>query len=336
MKRWDTHFLVIMKLSKRELQELIRKMVKSRINEAEEEVKEEDPFAADADKAGGEDGKENTKKQKPEEPVGIPIKFNLSGVKRYNKNPFTNNSGVVKSISRDGVVVTVKPDNTDILVNFNDISEQVSRFFKQKQILKEEENEKLIATMDAAMSNAFKSLGKEFKSNQEEIEQEVQSSEKSLNEAVGILAVVGFILALPKVVEMFAKSIGVLISQWKKLVKPNQAKGDEEAFARNIVEFTHKWHKSYIQGLKWVLKMSGIFKKANITDESAQVKTAEALYYTIVAGLAVYSGVGAVSAFKAAAANAGSNFSIGSFEAAMAAIKSSEVKNFLVKLGLKV
>lgn len=124
-----------MKLNKKQLQELVRKIAKSYIIEAEEEA---DPFAAAeeggpdaAGKAGEEDAKD-AKDAKPEAPAGVPVKFNISGVKKYNDVPFTSDSGVVKSISKDGVVVTVKPDEADVLVNFNDISESVKSFFKQK------------------------------------------------------------------------------------------------------------------------------------------------------------------------------------------------------------
>jgi hypothetical protein len=206
-----------------------------------------------------------------------------------------------------------------------------------EQILREEEDKKVIAAMDAAMKDSFTALGNEFKSNQGEIEQEVESSQEELNESLGAFAIIGFILALPKVVELFVKGIGKLVAVWKKLVKPGQAKGQEEEFAHNIIEFTHKWHKAYVKGLKFILKLSGIFKKAGIEGDAAQDKAAEMLYYTIIAGLAVYSGIGAIGAFKGAMTGAahGGSFSIAAFEAAMASIKTSEVSAFLGKLGLK-
>ena len=206
-----------------------------------------------------------------------------------------------------------------------------------EQILREEEDKKMIAAMDAAMKDSFTALGTEFESNKDEIEQEVESSEEELNESLGAFAIIGFILALPKVVELFVKGIGKLVAVWKKLVKPGQAKGQEEEFAHNIIEFTHKWHKAYVKGLKFILKLSGIFKKAGIEGDAAQDKAAEMLYYTIIAGLAVYSGIGAIGAFKGAMTGAahGGSFSIAAFEAAMASIKTSEVSSFLGKVGLK-
>ena len=206
-----------------------------------------------------------------------------------------------------------------------------------EQILREEEDKQMIAQMDAAMQSSFAALGNEFKSHQSEIEQEVEDTEEKLNESLGAFAIIGFILALPKVVELFVKGIGKLVAVWKKLVKPGQAKGQEEEFAHNIIEFTHKWHKAYVKGLKFILKLSGIFKKAGIEGDAAQDKAAEMLYYTIIAGLAVYSGIGAIGAFKGAMTGAahGGSFSIAAFEAAMASIKTSEVSSFLGKLGLK-
>jgi hypothetical protein len=120
-----------MKLNKKQLEELVRRVAKSYIIEADK-AEEEDPFAANAE--GGDEGDEKADEKKPEAeaPAGVPIKFDISSVKRYNNNLFKSDSGVVKSISKDGVVVTVKPDDTDVLVNFDDISESAKNFFKKK------------------------------------------------------------------------------------------------------------------------------------------------------------------------------------------------------------
>lgn len=206
-----------------------------------------------------------------------------------------------------------------------------------EQILREEESKQQIAQMDAAMNNALKALATEFSANKDEMEQEVEKTDLEVNEALGTVGVIGILLALPKATELIVKGIGKLVSVWKKLVKPGEAKGNEEEFAKNIIEFTHKWHKLYIKGIKGMLKLIGVFKKAGINDDAAQTKAAEAIYYTIIAGLAVYSGIGAASAFKGAitAAPNGGSFSLAALEAAMAGIKSSEVAEFIGKMGLK-
>ena len=109
---------------------------------------EDNPFAATAGDEGGdeapaddapaddaekEEGGDDKKKAPAEKPAGIPIKFNVSKVKKYNTANFLSDTGVVKSINKDGIVVTTQPDQVDVLVNFDDISESVKRFFKPKK-----------------------------------------------------------------------------------------------------------------------------------------------------------------------------------------------------------
>lgn len=141
-----------MKLNKTTDWNRINKSFKKFLKEAEEETpaaekeapaEEEggNPFAAAED--GGGEGEEEApaeeeepaadkKQTKPEEPAGIPLKFNISKVKRYNTADFLSDQGVVKSIDKKGIIVTTQPDGVDVLVNFSDISERVKRFFKNK------------------------------------------------------------------------------------------------------------------------------------------------------------------------------------------------------------
>ena len=152
-----------MKSNKALLKEYIRRIVSKYLREAEEEKADDkggeeaadaNPFAAGGgdEKEGGEEPaagedqgaedeggdaegeeKDTEKKAKPEEPKGIPIKFDISGVKKYNKAGFTSDKGIVKSISKKGIIVTTQPDGVDILVNFDDISEQVKKFFRKNE-----------------------------------------------------------------------------------------------------------------------------------------------------------------------------------------------------------
>ena len=86
--------------------------------------------AAPADDAAGKEGEAAPAAPKP---AGIPIKFDINKVKRYNTGKFLSDAGVVKSIDKKGIVVTTQPDQVDILVSFDDISESVKRFFKSKK-----------------------------------------------------------------------------------------------------------------------------------------------------------------------------------------------------------
>lgn len=134
-----------MKISKKYIRDLIRVALheaeEKASDEGGEEGGDENPFAgsdaggeeaeaeeAPAGDAGGEEEEEGgADGAKPDD---LTINFNLPKVKRYNKGDFTGNVGVVKKITKDGLVVTTQPDNVDIVVNFDDITESAKKFFK--------------------------------------------------------------------------------------------------------------------------------------------------------------------------------------------------------------
>lgn len=105
----------------KKLQEVIAKLVEiiQATNAGAVLAEADNPFAKP--EGGEEEKKEEPKKEKPKEPAGIPVKFDIVSVKRYNKALFKSDSGVVKSLDKKGVVVTVQPDGVDVLVNFTDI-----------------------------------------------------------------------------------------------------------------------------------------------------------------------------------------------------------------------
>ena len=290
---------------------------------------------------GGE-GEEKDKKSTEKPADSLTVKFEPSQVKKYNTNTdWRSGEGVVKGISKKGIEVEV--DGSSILVNFDDLVESAKSYYKKKKLNEQEdldpEDEKEIKDLDQAMGSSLKAMAAAFETDIEAVKDEVDElPEKPINEAIGTVAVIGMLLAAPKVVELITKGLSKLIKLFKKIVPKSGAKSDDEKkdTAAKIIEFTHKWHKMYIKGVKGLLKISGLFKKAGITDPAAQDKAAKVVYYTIVAGLAVYSGIGAISAFKDAASiapHAGS-FEIGTLEAVMAAIKSGEVAEFIGELGL--
>ena len=147
MKKWVIPYLATMKLNRKSLKELVTKLVKSYVLV---EAEEANPFAAKEEKPAEEE------KPAAEEPAAagatppapaaapsapatppksdLDISFNAASAKKYNPNAkFLSSKGVVKSVSKKGVIVTTKPDDVDVLVNFNEISENVKRFFKTKK-----------------------------------------------------------------------------------------------------------------------------------------------------------------------------------------------------------
>jgi len=89
--------------------------------EAEAEEASADSPAAEEPAAGEEGGEEDTAKAKSQPDLKYPVKFNIGRVKKYNNADFISNQGELKSINSKGMIVTVKPDDVDVFVNFSDI-----------------------------------------------------------------------------------------------------------------------------------------------------------------------------------------------------------------------
>ena len=135
MRKWVTDYPDIMKLvtNKQTVISLLSEILSDyRI------ITEENPFAAAGDdkkaeeepaaepeagaEAGAEDSKDKEKKDKAPDSKALTISFNLSAVKKYNDAVFSNNTGEVKAITKDGIEVVVDNSET-VYVNFNDIIE---------------------------------------------------------------------------------------------------------------------------------------------------------------------------------------------------------------------
>lgn len=203
---------------------------------------------------------------------------------------------------------------------------------KLTYIAKEVLHEQASNEIDVVAKSVFAELGKEFQAAEDEIRDEISQT----NEAVGFLTILSVILAAPSLLEVLVKAFGKLIKTWKKLFGKE---GTESEKIESVLHFTHKWHKLYIKALKWIFEKSGAYEKKGITTEAEKEKTAEFVFYIIVAGLAVYSGFQGIKAFQSgmqtlAKAGTYSGFSLATFEAAMTAIKSKEVVLFLKKLGI--
>lgn len=87
--------------------------------EEEEAPAGEEPAAIAAAEEGGEEEKTSAPKAQPD--LKYPVKFNLGKVKKYNNADFISDQGELKSINSKGMIVTVKPDDIDVFVNFSDI-----------------------------------------------------------------------------------------------------------------------------------------------------------------------------------------------------------------------
>ena len=192
-----------------------------------------------------------------------------------------------------------------------------------------------VKDLEKEMGSSLKDLEKALKSDGNAAKADVAKIEEGqINEALGGMAIFGLILAAPKVLELFVKGLDKLVRLFKSVGKGKDV--PESETAKWLIDGLHKWHKSYIKLVYYILKYTGIFKKAKIEKEEARMKAASLVYYTIIAGMAIYAGIGAIGAFKGAISGAahGGSFSIAGLEAGMSAVKTGEVIEFLGELGL--
>lgn len=205
-----------------------------------------------------------------------------------------------------------------------------------RSVIKEYDTQEINSDLEKEMKTALAKLTAGAKSIKPEDKIEVPE----VTEALDPVTIIGLVLAAPKLLEILASAFGSVMKKLNKYFKKGAQPTDNESeIAKSIIEFSHKWHSAYIKILQYVLEMFGVFAKANITNNTDKKKATEMLYYTIIAGLAVYSGVGAASAFKSAMASkdiatAAGNFNLSALEAAMTVIKSGEVQSFLKKVML--
>lgn len=155
-----------------------------------------------------------------------------------------------------------------------------------------------------------------------------EEQRQQLNEAgLSIPFIIGIVMAAPSVIKIIVKAVGWIIKKVKKLF----GKSEEPSEAvEKLIEFTEKWHKAYIKVIKKALEFGGVFKSAGIESEKNQEMAAEAVFYTIVFGFAVYSGLASgkiiINSMQEASLK---NIEMGIVEGVMTAIKSGEIKEFL-------
>lgn len=205
---------------------------------------------------------------------------------------------------------------------------------KLKSILLEAEMDQIEKSLEQEFGKALQDLANTAKADASNLKSESASIEEGqLNESLGAVAIIGALLAMPRVVELMAKPIGKFIKLSKKFLKP-RAVQDEKEVAEAIIHFAHKWHHGYVKIVKWILEVSGTFKKAGFTTDAQKEKAANLVYYVIIASLAVYSGVGSVHAFKelATAGIETGTISMAALETAMTSLKTQEVAKFVKQL----
>jgi hypothetical protein len=154
---------------------------------------------------------------------------------------------------------------------------------------------------------------------------------KKVDEALTAVFLISFLLAMPNVMKILVKSFNLI---YKGIMKLFGKTVDTPVFIEKLLKFAAKWHKSYIKVLKKILKVAGIFKAAKLDDDEKQTIAAEVLFYTLIFGAAVYSGIGAADAMiKAIQQSSLLHGKTAALEAVLTGLKSKEVGRFVSKFG---
>jgi len=91
---------------------------------------------------------------------------------------------------------------------------------KLKSILLEAEMDQIEKTLNQAFGDALRDLTNSAKSQAGELKVDASSVEEGqLDEAIGAMAIIGVLLAMPRVVELMAKPISKFIKLSRKLLK---------------------------------------------------------------------------------------------------------------------
>lgn len=205
---------------------------------------------------------------------------------------------------------------------------------KLKHILQEAEFDKLDALFDAEFGKTLQAITNTVKSEKDALKASGEFVEEGqLSESMGVIGIIGVMLAIPRVIELLAKPMSKFIKLTRKILKPKAVTAEKEV-AETIIHFAHKWHSAYVKIIKYILQISGVFKQAGFTTDTQKEKAANLVYYIIIAMLAVHAGLSSIHAFKelATAGVETGSISLAALETAMTSIKTKEVAEFVKKL----
>ena len=168
----------------------------------------------------------------------------------------------------------------------------------------ESEEDQFGAELDAFADQ----LAGEIKDELEDHKEEIQKSDKELNEIVGVVSIIGYILLSNTVANMLSKFAK------KQFAKRDFGKG--EAAAKKIYDFTHKNEEAFKAPIKRIVSL---FTK----DAKKQKMISDILFAIVVLAMAGQAGGNAVSYVKKAGYLKGGLYGL------KAAIKGTEVSNII-------
>lgn len=201
---------------------------------------------------------------------------------------------------------------------------------KLVDILKESvdsaEIKSLAQDVDAALKVDLNALAGELKRTHEDGEEAVDLNEGAIS------LVVSLMLSTPKLIEIMGGMINKISNIFKKNKSGTKA-GDW------LIHTGHKLEHAYIKGIVYVLKYSGIGKRAKLSSDEDYRKAATVLFYSILAVAAISAGIESVASIKnalSAKAAATGTAAYGAAKGGLAGIKISEILQAVKTLMKKI
>jgi uncharacterized protein YjbJ (UPF0337 family) len=170
--------------------------------------------------------------------------------------------------------------------------------------LNEDEEDQFAAELDGFADQ----LAAEIKDELEDHKEEIQKSDKELNEIVGVVGIIGYILLSNTVANMLSKFAK------NQFAKHNFGKGEEAA--KKIYDFTHKNEEAFKAPIRRIV---GLFTK----DEKKKKMISDILYAIVILLMAGQAGGNAVGYIKKAGYIKGGLYGL------KAAVKGTEVAQIL-------
>ncbi len=177
------------------------------------------------------------------------------------------------------------------------------------------------------LEEAFKQTLKEL----DNIQLTEKYDDTQLQEMFTPTLVISTILALPSMISSIVKAFSFVIKQVRKLFSDST---EEFTIVTKLLEFTDKWHHSYIKVIEKILVFSGIFKRLNITDPKIRTLSAEVVFYTIIFGFAIHGGLASAKSVYSMVHHGNlHHINVATLETVLTSIKSKEVVEFVRNFG---
>jgi len=150
--------------------------------------------------------------------------------------------------------------------------------------------------------------------------------EEDLKNEAGVVLTASIVLAAPVIIR-FLSNLGKKGAEIinKKLEKESKIITGSEEWFKELSEVAEKLHHLYLKPIEYAVK--NVFK---VKDEQKSKKISNFLFHVIIAVLLYFSGVGAIKAFQV------KNINLGFLESILSAIKSNELKDFIINTLSKI